>query len=414
MENIAEVRPIVSALWRNKVALILSGLQIALTLAIVCNAINIMSLRFAMMQRPSGMNEADTFIVSSNGFGAEYNTVAATYADLATLRNLPGVRDAAPVVAVPLQGGGWTEDVYLTQEQGAPTTDDVAMYFTDDHGLDSYGASLIAGRNFTPAEIGMRDETGEAMPPNAIVTQALAQRLFPNESALGKEFYIDRKSAVTVIGVIARLQAADAHHTNVAGDPDMVEYSILIPQIYSDGSSATYLIRAEPGRRDELMKSVESKLSESNPGRVVEDIQPVEKLRSAVYREDRAMILVLGGVVIALLVVTALGIAGLANFWVAQRARQIGIRRAVGATRADILRYFLTENFIITSLGLVVGSVFTYAFGLCLLLHAETRLLPWYYLPIGCVCLCLLGQLAALGPALSASRVPPAVATRSA
>jgi len=120
------------------------------------------------------------------------------------------------------------------------------------------------------------------------------------------------------------------------------------------------------------------------------------------------------GVCVLLLVVTAVGIVGLTSFWVAQRRRQIGIRRAIGATRGDILRYFQTENFLIASLGIVLGMALAYGLNRLLMAHYELARLPGYYLPVGALVLWVLGQLAVLGPALRAARVPPVVATRSA
>src|SRR4029079_15503843 len=119
-------------------------------------------------------------------------------------------------------------------------------------------------------------------------------------------------------------------------------------------------------------------------------------------------------VILCLLSITALGIVGMASFWVTQRTKQIGTRRALGATRGSILRYFLTENFLITTGGLVLGAFLSYGLSLWLMSHVQdAQLLPWHYLPIGFVCLWLLGQLAVLGPATRASRVLPAIATRS-
>ncbi|MEO9091880.1 MAG: FtsX-like permease family protein, partial [Rhodanobacter sp.] len=128
---------------------------------------------------------------------------------------------------------------------------------------------------------------------------------------------------------------------------------------------------------------------------------------------DRAMAGMLVGVIIAMLLVTALGIVGLASFWVQQRRRQIGIRRAIGATRSDILHYFQTENFLIVTGGIVLGMVLAYGLNLLLIKHYELARLPLYYLPIGALVLWGLGQLAVLGPALGAAAVPPVVATRS-
>ena len=119
-------------------------------------------------------------------------------------------------------------------------------------------------------------------------------------------------------------------------------------------------------------------------------------------------------VCVALLIVTALGIVGLASFWVQQRSKQIGVRRALGATRRQILRYFQTENFLLASLGIVIGMALAYGINQMLMGKYELARLPLYYLPVGAVLLWLLGQISVLGPAMRAASVPPAVATRSA
>lgn len=119
------------------------------------------------------------------------------------------------------------------------------------------------------------------------------------------------------------------------------------------------------------------------------------------------------GVIAALLIVTALGIVGLASFWVAQRRRTIGVRRALGATRGNILHYFQTENFVLATFGIALGMVLAYGINLFLMSHYELPRLPGIYFPVGAVLLWLIGQVAVLGPALRAAAVPPVVATRS-
>ena len=118
-------------------------------------------------------------------------------------------------------------------------------------------------------------------------------------------------------------------------------------------------------------------------------------------------------VCIALLVVTALGIVGLASFWVQQRTKQIGVRRALGATRTQILRYFQTENFLLATIGIVLGMLLAYAINQLLMGKYELPRLPLLYLPVGAAVLWLLGQIAVYWPARRAASVPPALATRS-
>jgi putative ABC transport system permease protein len=402
-----EIRPILSALMRSKVSMILIGLQVALTLAIVCNALFIIGQRLDLMNRPSGMNEADTFVVSSVGFGQNFDVRSTMEADVNVLRALPGVAAATTTNAYPLSDSGWNSGVNVAPDQKSSSAS-AAFFFTDASGLDAFGTQLIGGRNFKPEEIGFFTMNDRKPPRVAIVTKALGERLFPGQDAVGKQFYFgdDDPDPGTIVGVVDRLQQPWA-------SSDDVEQTMLFPARLPYGNSSTYLVRAEPGRRDEVIKQVEDVLAKANGSRIVRSIRTIEEARARIYAEDRAMAIILGSVIIALLGITALGIVGMASFWVAQRTRQIGTRRALGATKFDILRYFQTENFIITTFGLLVGAVLTYAFSLWLMSSYQSPKLPWYYVPVGFLCLWALGQIAVLGPALRASRVPPAVATRS-
>ncbi|MEO8669944.1 MAG: FtsX-like permease family protein [Tahibacter sp.] len=400
-----EIRPILSALMRSKIVLILIGLQIALTLAIVCNASFIIVQRFGLMARPSGMDEANTLQISSLGMEDHFDVRATIIQDLQVLRGLPGVADVATINRLPMGQSGWSTGISLTPDQKNSTLS-TAVYMTDEHAISALGASLIAGRNFRTDEIEFRNQRDPDWPPGIIITRAIAERLFPGQEAVGKQLYLDQKAAPnTVIGVLDRLQAPWL-------DSEDVEYSILAPQIRPYGDESRYVVRAEPGRRDEVYKAAEAKLDEINHDRLIR-MKTVEEIRLAGYRSDRMMATILALVIASLLAITALGIVGMASFWVAQRTRQIGTRRALGASRRQILRYFQTENFVITSLGLLFGSVLAYAFNAWMIANYEAVRLPWYYLPAGFVALWTLGQIAVLGPATRASRIAPATATRS-
>ena len=126
------------------------------------------------------------------------------------------------------------------------------------------------------------------------------------------------------------------------------------------------------------------------------------------------MVWLLGGVCVGLLIVTAFGIVGLASFWVQQRTRMIGTRRALGATQGQILRYFQTENFLLTTMGIALGMVAAYAINQLLMSYYELPRLPWVCLPIGAASLWALGQVAVLGPARRAAALPPVVVMRGA
>lgn len=118
-------------------------------------------------------------------------------------------------------------------------------------------------------------------------------------------------------------------------------------------------------------------------------------------------------VVVLLVLVTSLGIVGLTSFTVAQRTRQIGTRRALGATRGDILRYFLVENWIITGVGLALGVVLALGLNYALVSFANSPKMPIGLLLGGMALLWGTGVLAALAPAWRATQVSPEIATRT-
>ena len=113
------------------------------------------------------------------------------------------------------------------------------------------------------------------------------------------------------------------------------------------------------------------------------------------------------------LLVTVVGIVGLAAFNVATRTKQLGTRRAIGARKFHILRYFLVENWLITTGGVVLGCILALAAGVQLSRMYQIPRLPLYYLVGGVLLLWIVGLLAVLVPAFRAASISPAVATRA-
>jgi putative ABC transport system permease protein len=189
--------------------------------------------------------------------------------------------------------------------------------------------------------------------------------------------------------------------------------NVLLQPVLTSERFATYLVRARPGQRDALMRLAEDKLSAIDNGRIIIRVESVEELAAKSYADDRAMTVYLSVVVGLLLAISALGIFGLAAFNVSTRTKQIGTRRAVGARRFDIVRYFMVENWVITSTGVVVGCVLALVLGFWLSSVFELPRLKLYYLVAGVLALWTVGLAAALWPARRAARVSPAVATRT-
>ena len=403
-----ELGPIWRALMRNRTAYVLIALQIAVTMAIMVNAISIIQERSRLMARPSGIDEDNIFYVSNVGFTPDFDERSVVTEDLEALRNLPGVVNAIYTNTVPLRGGGWSSGLQTEPGDEIEGTG-TAMYFGDEHAIETFGLNLIAGRNFLPGEALWHDNNSDDWPPTGIVTRAAAETLFPDlarpEDAVGKTVYIGNDQPVTIVGIIERMQAAWNRW-------DGVERSMLVPA-YREDSGGRYVIRTEPGRRDALMPQIEKLLADSNRDRLLLDMRTMTETRERSYLGDIAMIRLLVFVVSILTAITGLGIVGLASFSVARRTKQIGTRRALGASRLAILRYFMLENFLVSSVGVAAGALFAVALNIWMVQAFELTPLAWYLVPAAMGVLWLVGQAAVYGPARRASLVPPAVATRA-
>ena len=404
--------PILSTLRRHKTAAALIALEIAFSCAIVSNALFVIGERLDRMNYPSGIAEAELVRVTLNGIGRAAG--ASMSEDLAALRAIPGVRSVAATNQVPYGFADWNTHVNLEPDQVQPTVSFASVFSGSEDLLETLGLRLVAGRDLDPDEyqpLGNLLEPGsEARVPSIVITASLAERLFPDGNAVGGSVYVFGESPTRVVGVVEHLQRA--------GDffgPGDREYSILVPLTPRTELGNRYVLRVSPERRAEILDAAVDALLQLDSNRIVseESTTTIEQLKHDFYQQDRAMAWLLVAVCIALLAVTAAGIVGLASFWVQQRTRQIGVRRAVGATRGQILCYFQTENFLLATFGIAIGMVLAYGINGLLMERYELARLPWQFLPAGAATVWLLGQLAVLGPALRAAAVPPAIATRS-
>ena len=402
-----EIRPILSALLRSKTGAFLIAAQVALTLAILGNAIYIVQDRLAIAARPTGADEANTFYIRLYGFREGVDVPAMLDADLAMVRAMPGVKAVATANMAPLTQSGWNLSVQPNSNDDDVESTNTAFYFSSENLVEALGLQLTEGRYFTPDEVQVVEPSiANVEPKLTILTRSLAKHLFPDaKSYVGQVVYLG-ESRMEVVGIVEKMQSPWAQLGDAA------ERSIIVPMRQLE-PNASYIVRTEPGQLDRLMREVEDKLVAARDDRVHLRTQSLLEARANRYRADRSLAWMLITIMGLLLLVTASGIIGMASLWVNQRRKQIGVRRAIGARRGDILRYFLIENFMVTTFGIAVGLGLAIALNQWLVSALEVPRLPLHYLPGGVVALWALGLLAALGPAWRAARIPPAEATRS-
>ncbi|MDE1957800.1 MAG: ABC transporter permease [Xanthomonadaceae bacterium] len=407
------IRPIIASLSRHKIAAILIVFEIALAFAIVSNAVFLIRERLQRMDIGSGVAEHELVEVQMDYIDHQPDADARARTDLAALRQIPGVRAAALIDQLPFGGSSSNGGIALHPDQQQPTVN-ASQYFGE-RILSTLGVRLIAGRKFMPEEYidlgaavaALNSGNAKLLPHTVIITRGLAERLWPGQQALGRSIYMGGAIRLQVVGIVDRLVRPSQFHEGA-------DYSVVLPLRVNLQDGALFVLRCAPQDRERVLKAAVATLKRIDPNRVLLHQRTFEQIRHAYFQNDRAMAGILAGVIAALLLTTAFGIAGLASFWVQQRTRQIGVRRALGARRIDILRYFQTENFLLATAGIALGCAAAIGINVWLMTHYAVPRLPIVYLPIGAVALWLLGQLAVLGPARRAARVPPTMAMRAA
>lgn len=403
-----DLMPILSSLRRHKTAAALIVIEIALTATIVCNALHLIANRLEVLNKPSGLAEAELVVLSVRSTGGNADPEALTREDLAALKALPGVKSVALVNQHAFGGNNNSSGVRLESERRSRELS-ATNYAAGPGTVATMGLKLLEGRDFRPEEYQPFSVVNNANPVvgQAIVNRAMAEKLFPGQSAVGRSFYVYGDAPSTIVGVVETLPSPVPGRARLDSG-----YAMMFP-LQPNFRGGNYLMRVDPDQRETVLKAATAAVERIDASRIVTGARTLEEMRRNYYAQDRAMVWLLGGVCAALLVVTAFGIVGLASFWVQQRTRMIGTRRALGATRGQILRYFQAENFLLATAGIVLGMFG--AMGLSLLLMKGYALprLPWLYLPVGALVLWGLGQLAVWAPARRAAALPPTAALRS-
>ena len=404
-----DLMPILSTLRRHKIAAGLIVLEVALSCGIVTNALHLIQTRIEALNADSGMAESEIAVLTLRGSKPQppERTAAIVMEDLARVRAVPGIK-AATVANQIVYGNNSNNSGVSTEPDNKGLRIVASQYAADEQMIPTFGYKVIEGRNFTADEIldGFQAfAVSDPKVPQLIINKVMADKLFAGQSAIGKQIYLFGNSPTTIIGVVDTMTHTQLHRARGDGGG-----AAMILPLRGGGS---YVIRAEPGKLDAQIKAVTAVLEEVDKTRVVTQARTLTEMRAAFYAQDRAMAWLMGGVCVALLLVTARGIVGLASFWVQQRTRMIGTRRALGATEGQILRYFQLENLLLTTTGVLIGLIGAWALSQLLMQSYELPRLPWLYLPAGALALWVLGQLAVWVPARRAARLSAVAALRA-
>ena len=412
------IGPMIRAMNHNRSRVVLIVLEIAMTLAIVTNCVNVILAERAKMSMSSGFDDDNIIWMRSRPFVPAFRedmVVGTTIdADLRAIAAIPGVKAVANTNFRVWEGGGSSTSVRPTGTNLEPQS--TQRYFATKDLVETLGSRISEGRGFLESDYGPVDST--APPANiAVISKALADAMFPGQTAVGKSLHRAGPSGetvgepFTVVGVIE-------HFYNPFGmpgaAPEPIEMrAIFVPsRVGGYNSGMRYLIRTEPNAMSSVIPEIEKRLAAANPGRVFEFLTTPEK-KARWFSGSNILVATMSCIIIALVAVTALGLLGLTSLAVAERTKQIGTRRALGATRGDILRYFLLENWLVTTVGLLMGIGGAYALNFLLVSHVSDVKLQWQLVAGGMVLLWINGLISTLPAAMRATLVSPSIATRS-
>ena len=394
--------PIIKTFKKKKTTPILLAFQIAVTFMVLVNAIYMIHERNELIASPVGVDIHNTLVVITNLSDEQGDLANQLEDDLIALKNIYGVVNAAPMTALPLEGWG-----AFLEFRFDPDEEYVAFggYFgSNEDVIDALGLKLIAGESFSASDIQTTELNGLHKSAKILITKALAEKISPDDwrAILGKSIYY-YKEPHEVIGVIEQLQ-------NAWSSWSAVEYTV-ISSVRETNQSQRYIIRIEPGQLENVMKAIPDALL-THAFKRIETIEPLSEVKKRSYQEDVATNQLLTSVCIGLTIITLIGILGQAKFTINRRIKQIGTRRALGASKSQVVGYFMLENAIISTIGVVIGILAAIILNNQFVELLSITPVPVNFLLFGAGAIVLLGQLAVAYPVSQAAKVSPAITTK--
>ncbi|MCO4799440.1 MAG: ABC transporter permease [Colwelliaceae bacterium] len=404
-----EIKPIFLSLKQNKFMAILMIIQIAFTMGVLSSSVLVATETLQEWGKPSGIPHEDIVRITPEFFDENIDVGQALVRDIERVKNMPNVINVAPSNAVPFTAENMI-NVYLSNEEDAQEYKTV-VFQSDENIFDVLQLSLIEGKQFTASDI-IKGAEGTT-PENAsqvMISQDMATALFADKSPLGQTIWLAKNAdPVQVVGIYSNFMTGE--RLNGRGKSYQ---SIIRPQVkWSQSRQPNYLIRVEPGKGTAMMEDIINVFYQER-GRYINSSELLKRTQKRMYdgRGSRALTMLVISVV--LLIITGLGMTGLTAFQVTQKRKQIGTRRALGAKKRDVMRYFLTENSIITFIGLLIGILVTLSITFELSEQASQNFMNVSVLLLTGLVMWVVNILAVWFPAKRAANIEPAIVTRSA
>jgi predicted permease len=324
--------------------------QVALCFGLLVGA-NLMVRSFLAMQTADlGFDHRPLISARSYLAGDAYNDItarAAFYREaVRTLAALPGVAAAAATTGIPGDDGGNPARIVVdgrtaeTDEIGVQTLGITPALF------GALNLPMIAGRSFSEGEA--EDPEAEV----ALVNRALADRLWPGDSALDRRVGFRGERGILWLRVVG--VAPDVHYEEIGEDTAQSRFNVYLPYARSGSRTMGLIVRAE-GAPEGLLGPIRQALQRLGPTFPIYQLMPMRELRRFTTWEDEFFGRLMAVFAAMALLLACLGIYALIAYSVSRRAREIGVRLALGAMPADVVRMLLRETARVGTAGLIVG-----------------------------------------------------------
>jgi len=378
-------------------------LQVALSLVLVVGALLFVRSLRNLMLLDAGFRQDHLLIVSLDfrRAGVPEARRTAVYQDVTDrLRGLAGVADASQSYIVPVSGSGWNNNIVIA---GRRYPDNVNFNRVSPGFFRTMGTTMLAGRDFDEHDAGAAHQV-------VIVNQSFVDKFFAGRSPIGQLFQIDEgpgvpQPAFEIVGIVENTKYSDLREPFgpigfFAAAQEEKPEPFLQVVVRSNAPAST------------IVSEVKAAVADINPSVILEFQTMETQVRDSLLRE-RLMATLSGffGALAAL--IATIGLYGVMSYMVARRRNEIGIRMALGADRADVVRMVMREAALLLGAGVIVGTILAVAAA-----RTAAKLLfglqPWdpTTLAMAALALAAVAAFASYLPAVRASRLEPTIALR--
>ena len=388
-------------------------LEMALAVVLLVGAGLMLRSLWALQSTPLGLQPSNVLTMRvalpAESYRSPEQVVGFYQRLMERVKQLPGVASAGAARSLPL--GSTIGDYGLTVEGFVPppgTRPKGDWQIVTDGYLDAMGERVVRGRGFTP------EDTSEGMLV-ALVNEELVRRYFPGRDAIGGRMQIGGGGGprpwVTIVGIVGNVR-----HNGLT-DPVKEKFYIPHTQWHKSTGNAIRgmnLVIKSSSSPSALTSPIRDAIRALDPNLPIADVRTMEEVVSATLSTPRFTGVLLGMFALLAVVLSAIGIYGVLSYLVSRRAREIGIRMAIGAGRGQVLRMVLGSGLSLSLTGAGIGLVLAVGVGRLMrsVLHDVAPNDPATFLFVA-VTLPAIALLASAVPAWRATRVDPIVALKT-